>query len=200
MGNLRSRPSNSEPKRVLVSIRLDNSFLTKDHSHSSALCEILNLQTFTLSEGPKLKELLTSLEGLQKFGNIQNKLHCLLGNGRNEVLLIPDIVDELLLRNYPEILEYNGASKLVIFVPEWYLTKAVNYIEPSRGAELQEFAKEAANACPEREKYFEDMKKFYMGGQRMVRGELPERTLYEALQARFIQGDYYILDPLIVVR
>ena len=83
---------------------------------------------------------------------------------------------------------------MVIFVPEWYLTKAVKYIEPSRGPQLGQFSHEAANACPERKKYFEDMKKFYIGGQRTVRGEIPERSLYEALQERFINGNESVVE------
>jgi hypothetical protein len=42
-----------------------------------------------------------------------------------------------------------------------------------------------ANACPERKIFFDDMKKFYVGGQRTHRGELPEKELYDALQSYF---------------
>ena len=70
---------------------------------------------------------------------IHKTLYCLLGNGRKVVLTIPEIVDELLHRNYPELIDFNGTKKLVIFVPEWYLTKAIKYVEPSRGQELLDY-------------------------------------------------------------
>ena len=126
-----------------------------NHSNQSDLCEVLKIQNFVLSEGPRLSERLNPTGDSNKFGNIEKKLYCLLGNGRDKFFTIPQIVNELLLRNYPEFLAFNGSSKMVIFVPEWYLTKAVKYIEPSRGPQLQEFSDQASNACPERKRYFE---------------------------------------------
>ena len=68
-------------------------------------------------------------------------------------------------------------------------TKAVKYVEPGRGPQLQSYAEVVSNMYPERKKYFEDIKKFYMGGRRTYRGELPERTLYDALQIHFLNGN-----------
>ena len=53
-----------------------------------------------------------------KVGKIQKNLNCLLGNGRNQVLTIPEIVAELLPRNYPELVDLDGSGRLVIFIPE----------------------------------------------------------------------------------
>ena len=64
----------------------------------------------------------------------------LLGNGRDELLTIPEIVDELLLRNYPMLIDFDGTERLVIFVPDWYLTKLPEYVDPSRGRELQKYS------------------------------------------------------------
>ena len=127
--------------------------------------------------------------GSDKFGKIEKKLYCLLGNGRNEILEIPEIVDELLTKNYPELKEFNGTEKLVIFVPEWYLTKAIKYVEPTRGSELQRQSEQAADLCPERRRYFEEMKNFYAGGERTYRGEAAEKSLYHALQNYFRSND-----------
>ena len=88
-------------------------------------------------------------------------------------------------RNYPEIVDFDGTEKLVTFVPEWYLTKAPKLADPSRGPQLQGYSEQMVNECPERRRYFEDMKKFFMGGQRTHRGELPEKELYNSLQAYF---------------
>jgi hypothetical protein len=166
-----------------------------NHSNETILCGILKTQAFRKIEGEKLDEKLANLRSSNKFGKIEKELHCLLGNGRNEVLTIPEIVNELLPRNYPELNEFRGEGKLtfwkksnlVIFVPEWYLTKAPKYVDPTRGPDLEKYSEEVASSslCPERKKYFDDMKKFHIGGQRQHRGELPERRLYDTLQKYF---------------
>ena len=50
-------------------------------------------------------------------------------------------------------------------------------------------------ACVLKEKkYFEDLKKFFMAGQRVHRGELPEQNLYAALQSYF----HELLDSVVI--
>mgnify|MGYP001440582905 CR=1 FL=1 len=162
------------------------------HSNSSPLCATLKNENFQRSEGPSLEERLKPDQMSTKFGKIEKNLYGLLGNGRNQVLTIPEIVAEVLPRNYPEVVDYDGTGKLAIFIPEWYLTKAMKYVEPSRGPQLQEQSERLANRsslCPERRKYFEDLKKFYMASQRTNRGELPEQNLYVALQVYFKEND-----------
>ena len=90
----------------------------------------------------------------------------LLGNGRDELLTIPEIADELLLRNYPMLIDFDGNRRLVIFVPDWYLTRLPEYVDPSRGRELQNYSAQVTGQCPERKKYFEDLRNFYMCGER----------------------------------
>ena len=157
------------------------------HTNTGVLCDILKIQNFSKSEGPSLKEKLIPDQGPNKFGKIHKNLNCLLGNGRDQVLTIPEIVEELMPRNYPEVVNFDGTGKQVTFVPEWYLTKAPKYVDPSRGPQLQDYSEQMTNQqlCPERKKVFDDMKKFHLGGQRTQRGELPERELYDALQAYF---------------
>ena len=158
-----------------------------EHTNTGALCDILRNQKFIKSEGPCLKDRLEPDQGANKFGKIHKNLSSLLGNGRDQVLTIPEIVEEIMPRNYPEIVDFDGTKKLVTFVPEWYLTKNPKYADPSRGPQLQEYSEQIANSqlCPERRKVFEDMKKFHVGGQRTQRGEHPEQELYDALQAYF---------------
>ena len=74
-----------------------------NHSNQSDLCEVLKIQNFVLSEGPRLTERLNTTEDSNKFGNIEKKLYCLLGNGRDKFFTIPQVVNELLLRNYPDL-------------------------------------------------------------------------------------------------
>ena len=139
------------------------------HLNDTNFCKVLKKQNFKLIEGTTLEEKLLDSSGKSdKFGKIQKKLHCLLGNGRNVTLTIPETANELLIRNYPELVEFQGDTqekKMVIFVPEWYLTKAVKYVEPSRGEQLERYSEEAKAAaeCPERKKVFEDMRKFHIG-------------------------------------
>ena len=187
MGN-----SHSQPTRHSANCELNN------HSNETILCGILKAQAFRKLEGEKLDEKLANVRGSNKFGKIEKELYCLLGNGRNEVLTIPEIVNELLPRNYPELNEFRGEriqlafwkkNNPVIFVPEWYLTKAPKYVDPTRGPDLEKYSEEAANLCPERRQYFDDMKKFHIGGQRQHRGELPERRLYDKLQDYFKNRD-----------
>ena len=157
------------------------------HANTSVLCDILKKQNFDKSEGPFLEDRPKPDRGPNKFGKIHKNLNCLLGNGRNQVLTIPEIVDELFPRNYDEMIHFDGTEKLVTFVPEWYLTKAPKYVDPSRGPQLQEYSERMANEqlCPERKKVFEEMKKFHLGGRRTHRGELPERELYDTLKTHF---------------
>ena len=169
------------------SAQIEDSSDVVQHTNTSRLCDTLNNQKFNKSEGPSLKDKLQPDQGDNRFGKIQKNLNCLLGNGRNQVLTIPEIVEELMPRNYPEWVDFDGTGKLVTFVPDWFLTKAPKYVDPSRGPQLQEYSEQMANEqlCPERKKVFEDMKKFHLGGQRTQRGELPERKLYDALQSYF---------------
>ena len=160
-----------------------------EHSNDTILCGILKTQNFNSSDGPKLEERLTNFQDSDKFGKIQKKLACFMGYGRNETLTIPEIVDRLLPQNYPELEEFKGTQKLVIFVPEWYLTKAVKHVDPSRSALLRQYSADAANACPERKRYFETMKKFHIAGERTMCGDLVERNLYNILQNRFKKRD-----------
>ena len=178
MGNCFSIHSNSSSHIPSTS----NSHI---HSNSSRLCAVLRNQYFEESEGPSLNERLQPDEISKTFGKIRKNLYCLMGNGNHGILTIPEIVAQLLPRNYPELVDFDDSKRLMIFVPEWYLAKAAKYVEPSRGPQLQEYSERLANLCPERRRYFEDLKKFYMAGQRTHCGELPEQNLYVALQAYF---------------
>ena len=149
---------------------------------------------FSKSEGPCLEDKLKLDQGPNKIGKVHRNLSALLGIGRNQVLTIPEIVEQLLPRNYPELVDFDGTGKLVIFFPEWFLTKAAKFVDqsrpsrgPSRGPQLQKYSEQMAlaNMNPEREKYFGDLKKFFLSGQRIHQRERPYRELYHALQAYF---------------
>ena len=116
-----------------------------EHLNTGALCDILRNQKFIKSEGPCLKDRLKPDQGTNKFGKIHKNLCSLLGNGRDQVLTITEIVEELLLRNYPEIVDFDGTEKLVTFVPEWYLTIAPKLADPSRGPQLQGYFEQMVN-------------------------------------------------------
>ena len=100
------------------------------HSNQSLFCDLMKNQTFYSSQGPKLKEKLKNES--DKFGSIEKNLNCLLGNGQNGFFPIPDIAERLLFRNYPEVVSFDGKGKLVIFIPEWFLSKAFKCVNPSQ--------------------------------------------------------------------
>ena len=162
-----------------------------EHSNDSVFCNVMKNQTFNSSDGPKLNEKMKpSSSGSDKFGKIEKILNCALGNGRNGVFPIPDVVNQLMMRDYSEVVSFDGQGKLVIFIPEWYLSKAIKCVDPTRSDTLQNYSKELisqTDLSPERRKYFQDLKLFnyYVGGQRVDRGEIPERNLYAALRAYF---------------
>ena len=111
-------------------------------------------------------------------------LICLLGHG-HIAKTIPEAVAKLLARNYPEVIEWNGDSKLVIFVPDFYLNKAVKYVEPSRGEELIAFCQDVARSDSVKQEYFKGHEKIFLGGKRTYSGEVPEMNLYHALKKHF---------------
>ena len=63
--------------------------------------------------------------------------------------------------------------------------QAVEYVEPSRGKELQEMLKKAEEINPNQKSYFEKESKFFLGKRRMYLGELPELNLYKSLKKYF---------------
>ena len=157
--------------------------------------EILMRQHFIKSDGPPLFERLAR-QDTKKLRKVMKNLITLMGPG---VLAnsIHEATEKLMLRSYPELLDFDGTQKLVIFIPERFLTKVPKYLDPSHGPELQNHAEVAASLhAPEEEdffdekiyerrRFFDDLKKFYVGGQRTYIGELSSRNLYDALQAYF---------------
>ena len=148
----------------------------------------------TEEPGPsrELKNIAKRLKPKKEFTNKEKKLRkimkdliVLLGNGVI-AKTIPEAVAKLLVRNYPKMVESDGKGKLVIFVPDYYLSslKMARYIDPSRGPELEASAKKAAELYPERKKEFEAHEKVFSGGIRSQRGEIPEMNLYNTLKKR----------------
>ena len=86
-------------------------------------------------------------------------------------------------RNYPEVLAWDGLSKLVVFVPEFYLNKATEYVNPEEGPKLLEDCKDLADAetNPERKKHLKKHENKFLAGKRTWSGEHPELNLYNAL-------------------
>ena len=113
------------------------------------------------------------------------ELIVLLGHGKI-ANSIPEAVAMLMVRNYPKLVEWSGKEQeaIVIFIPEYYLSKAVKYVDPSKGAQKLEYSKQAAEAMPERKKEFKEHEKVFLGGLRTWRGEAPELDLYNALKKR----------------
>ena len=104
---------------------------------------------------------------MQKIRNILKNLYVLLGHGQ-QARDIEDAVAKLMERNYPEILAWDGKSKLVVFVPEFYLNKSTDYVNPEDGPRLLRDCEDLtlAETDPERKKHLKCQRNKFLGGKR----------------------------------
>ena len=118
----------------------------------------------------------------QKIRNILKNLYILLGNGQH-ARDIKEAVSKLMQRNYQEILAWDGKSKLVVFIPEFYLNKATEYVNPEEGPRLLRECEDLtlAETNPERRKHLKSHETKFLAGKRTWMGEYPEMNLYNAL-------------------
>ena len=118
----------------------------------------------------------------QKIRNILKNLFILLGHGQH-ARDIKEAVSKLMQRNYQEILTWDGKSKLVVFVPEFYLNKATEYVSPEDGPRLLRDCEDLtlAETNPERRKHLKSHENKFLAGKRTWMGEYPEMNLYNAL-------------------
>ena len=118
----------------------------------------------------------------QKIRHILKNLYVLLGHGE-QARDIKEAVEKLMCRNYPEILEWDGLSKLVVFVPEYYLNKATEYVNPEEGLRRLRDCEDLtlAETNPERRKHLKSHENKFLAGKRTWMGEYPEMNLYNAL-------------------
>ena len=118
----------------------------------------------------------------QKIHHILKNLYVLLGNGEH-ARDGKEAVAKLMSRNYPEILAWNGLSKLVVFVPEFYLNKATEYVNPEDGARRLRDCEDLAltETNPERRKDLKKHENKFLAGKRTWMGEYPELNLYNTL-------------------
>ena len=118
----------------------------------------------------------------QKIRNVLKNLYVLLGHGQ-QARDIEEAVAKLMERNYPEILAWDGKSKLVVFVPEFYLNKATDYVNPEDGPRLLRDCEDLtlAETDPERKKHLKCHRNKFLGGNRTWMGEFPEMNFYNAL-------------------
>ena len=118
----------------------------------------------------------------QKIRNILKNLYVLLGHGQH-ARDIKEAVSKLMQRNYQEILAWDGKSKLVVFVPEFYLNKATEYVSPEDGPRLLRDCEDLTRAetNPERRKHLKSHENKFLAGKRTWMGEYPEMNLYNAL-------------------
>ena len=124
----------------------------------------------------------------KKLRKIMRELIFLLGHNQR-VNSIPEAVAALLKQNYPDLVEWNGDTKLVIFVPDYYLNKAVKYVNPICGNDVLKNLKEVAESNPDRREEFEKHIDAVRGAKRVYRGEVPERNLYDALKDHCAKSD-----------
>ena len=124
----------------------------------------------------------------KKLRKIMKDLLVLLGNGER-VTTLTEAVAKLLVRNYPELVKWQGDAKLVIFIPDYFLNKAIKYVAPEKGQELLENLEKVKVLRPDMEEDLEKHRKIVLGAKKMYGGEVPEVNLYKALQERFSKND-----------
>ena len=131
----------------------------------------------------------------RKLQFIKEKLIVLLGHGKIATTL-KEALAALMLRNYPEVLDFTDESEFVIFIPDYYLNsiKVADYVDPIKGEEYEKHCKKAAKLYPERKiksklkkvKNFETLGKSFFEGRKITYfGEEPEKDLYYALKKRY---------------
>ena len=118
----------------------------------------------------------------QKIRHILKNLRVLVGHGQ-PAGDIKEAVATLMSRNYPEVLDWDGLSKLVVFVPEFYLNKATEYVNPEDGPKLLSDCEDlvSAETNPERRNHLIRQENKFLAGKRTWMGEYPELNLYDAL-------------------
>ena len=118
----------------------------------------------------------------QKIRHILRNLRVLVGHGQ-PAADIKEAVATLMSRNYPEVLNWDGFSKLVVFVPDFYLNKATEYVNPEDGPKLLSDCEDlvSAETNPERRIHLKKHQNKFFEGKRTWKGEYPELNLYNAL-------------------
>ena len=124
----------------------------------------------------------------KKIRKILKELFVLLGHGER-VKNLPEAVAKLLARNYPELVEWNGDTKLVIRIPDFYLNKAVRYVDPKRGEQLLQNCEHTIGLKVSRKEEFDTHANVVRGAMRTYWGEVPEMKLYNALKARYDENE-----------
>ena len=137
----------------------------------------------------------------RKLQFIKEKLIVLLGHGKIATTL-KEALAALMLRNYPEVLDFTDESEFVIFIPDYYLNsiKVADYVDPSKGEEYGKNCETAAGLYPERIITVRNKKKkrneivneftnlahtFFEGRRISYYGEPTEKKLYHALKKRY---------------
>ena len=124
-------------------------------------------------DGPSNKE--------KNLKNILKGLIDLLGP-EDRAKDIHELIAKLFSKNYPEVEDWNGDTKLQVFIPERYLNKAAKYVDPKRGDQLLDFCENVVQSNPERKKEFEKHCNDLIGPRRNYQGQVPKQNLYIALK------------------
>ena len=142
--------------QLLNKMDYQTSHKNSNNLFSCFTCSVLQLDRIKTNEnGVKLSIRLEPISdqnpNFKTFQKVKKELLFLLGNGI-QVKSINEAVNKLFLRNFPELNFYKGTEKEVniqIFIPEFYLTTAKKYIEPSRGPEVLQNCKQVKEKCSE---------------------------------------------------
>ena len=102
---------------------------------------------------------------------------------------IDELIAKLFSKNYPEVENWNGDTKLQVFIPEKYVNKVVKYVDSSRVDQLIGFCEEIVKSNPERKNEFEKHGNDLIGPKRNHQGQLPKQNLYNALKEHYLDSN-----------
>ena len=80
-------------------------------------------------------------------------------------------------------------TKLFILIPDFYLNKAVKYVDPKHGKELLQNCEEMTKLDLDRKQEFAAHANVVRGAMRTHWGEVPEMNLYNALKSRYDENN-----------
>ena len=111
---------------------------------------------------------------------VLDNLIFLLGNGdysHRQLGNIKKVVDDLMWRNYPEVMKWNQSQKCVVFIPDHYLIGAPECVAPERTPKVLDNLSEAGRNEPSKSAEFEKEKGIIGGAQNRYFGDAVEMKL-----------------------
>ena len=173
--------------KSVENVCLPGSFSPKlvENDHHLKRLEILNFEHI---QGEKLEERLKKMKpDLKKLKTFKNSLKVLVGNGKS-IGSIVEAVNYLFQRDFSELYQIDHDNKQVpikTFIPEYYLTRATNYLVPENGPAVLENLSNAGKIYSGEKELFNKEHLRIDSAKKVYSGDKPEMNLYHSLKDYF---------------